>query len=257
MIPSDTQPSRPVRLQVYLAKSGICSRRKAMEIIFAGRVTVNGRVAREPSLPVRSGRDSVCVNDEPIREHTQEYILLNKPRNFMTTRLDPHAAQTIYDLLPAHLRSLHPVGRLDKDTEGLLLLTNDGALTHRLTHPKHLVDKTYRVRIHGTLKVSDRRLLEKGLILDGHKTAPAKIDNVHSDRDHTVFEMTLREGRKRQIRRMLKQRGYPVVHLKRLSLGPIHLGHLKSGQYRRLRTKEIEALKNVTRHTPHVTDRTT
>jgi len=245
MIPESPESISPVRLQVYLAKSGYCSRRKAMDVIFSGRVTVNGEVEKEPSFQVHSSQDVVRVDGQRVMVHRKEYILFNKPRNFVTSRSDPHAKQTVFDLLPASFRELHPVGRLDKDTEGLLLLTNDGSLTHRLTHPKHLVDKTYRVRIHGTLKPSDRKLLEKGVILDGRKTAPAKITDVCQDRDHTVFDWTLREGRKRQIRLMLKQLGYPVIHLKRLALGPIRLGSLKSGAYRRLRSSEIEALKKV------------
>ncbi len=241
----DSFSAKPVPLRLYLAGSGFCSRRKATEIILAGQVTVNGNVQGEPSFLICPASDDVRVGRQRIEMSAKEYIVFNKPRNCVTTRSDPHAAKTVYDFLPESLRRLHPVGRLDKDTEGLLLLTNDGSLTHALTHPRKGVDKVYRVRIHGSLKPSARQMLEKGMPLEGRKTAPAKIRHVQSEREHTVFEFVIHEGRKRQVRRMLERLGYPVVHLKRLAVGPIRLGGLKNGAYRRLRAAEMEALKKI------------
>ncbi len=239
----DTPGGDKVRLQVFLSRSGLCSRRKAMDLIFRGWVSVNGQVVREPSYPVTPGKDEVLADGQKIGFYRKEYILLNKPGGYTTTKADPFAEKTVFDLLPSRMRALHPVGRLDKETEGLLLLTNDGPLTFALTHPRHRVDKTYLVRITGTLTPADREKMEQGILLEGRQTARAKVAGIRPDGTGTQFTLTIHEGRKRQVRLMLDALGYSVVYLKRLSLGPLALGDLKTGGYRPLTSQEVEELK--------------
>lgn len=232
-----------MRLQVFLSHNGVCSRRDAMDVIKAGRVCVNGRLQKEPSTPISPGQDQVTVDGDPVGRRDYDYVILNKPAGYVTTKEDRHAEKTVLDLLPASLKHLHPVGRLDKESEGLLLLTNDGQLTHRLTHPRFHLDKTYSVRIRGVLKPGDKDRLEKGIELEGQKTLPAKIRDVKDAAGQTEFLITIQEGRKRQIRLMLAACGHQVVILKRLSQGPIDLGYLKPGAYRRLTEDEVSQLK--------------
>ena len=232
------------RLQVHISSSGYCSRRRAMRFIFDGQVTVNGQVVREPSYKIDAARDDVRVADRRIGHALRHYIILNKPCGFVSTRSDPFAAKTIYSLLPEELRILHPVGRLDKNTAGLLLLTNDGELTYHLTHPRFHIDKTYAVTVHGLLGAEDRRRLERGVMLDGRRTAAAKIGRLTQHKQQTAFHLTIHEGRKRQIRRMLAVLKHPVITLKRLSLGPVSLGAMKSGSYRPMSKQEVERLKS-------------
>jgi len=240
-------PDERLRLQVFLSRSGYCSRRKAMDLIFRGRVSVNGKIVREPSLLVAGGQDRVVADGKEIGISRKQYILLNKPKGHVTTKADPFAAKTVMDLLPENLRGLNPVGRLDKDTEGLLLLTNDGELAHQLTHPKHTVDKTYHVKVKGALSIVHRKKLEQGITLEGRKTAPARIGRIRQGDNETELALTIHEGRKRQIRRMMEHLGCPVVSLKRLSLGPLSLGNLKPGCFRPLTPKEIDALRKTAR----------
>ena len=214
-----------------------------MEIIQQGRVTVNGQVIREPSTPVDPGKDQVLVDGEKVEKKQYDYILLNKPAGYVTTTADRFAEKTVLDLLPTELRHLRPVGRLDKDTEGLLLLTNDGDLAHKLTHPRYDVDKTYAVRVLGELTPEHKRQLERGILIDRHKTAPAKIEQIEKLEKHTEFLLTIHEGRKRQIRIMLAKLNRRVIYLQRIQQGPLKLGALKTGDFRRLNKDEIEQLK--------------
>jgi len=232
-----------IRLQVFLSRNGVCSRRKAMDLIKEGRVSVGEEVVREPSFAVDSQAQDIRVDGKAVVSQAFTYILLNKPKGCVTTKEDPFAKRTVLDLLPAELRHLHPVGRLDKDTEGLLLLTNDGEMTNKLTHPRYHVEKVYTVRIEGQLKPEEKTRLEKGVIIDGSKTLPAKVSEVNPQGRHTEFLMTIREGRKRQIRLMLEKVGHQVVALKRLQQGPLRLGDLHPGQYRELTQEEIRKLK--------------
>ena len=241
MKPSDKEIFKK-RLQLVLSHSGVCSRRRAMELIFQGHVTVNGQVTLEPSTPIDSARDKVCMDGILLQAKSHEYIILNKPAGYVTTLKDRHAAKTVRDLLPKNLRHLYPVGRLDKDTEGLLLLTNDGDAAYKLMHPKFHVDKTYCVGIQGRLKESDKACLEKGVSIDGRTTAPSKMSHVKYVADTTEFQMTIHEGRKRQIRLMLASCGYKVIYLKRIIQGPLTLGNLKIGHWRVLQKEEIAAL---------------
>jgi pseudouridine synthase len=235
-----------MRLQVFLSRNGVCSRRRALEMVKEGRVTLNGQVCREPSTPVEPGRDHVSVEGKKIKGQAYDYILLNKPAGYITTKSDRFADKTVLDLLPAKFKHLAPVGRLDRDTEGLLLLTNDGDAAYQLTHPKFNLDKVYFVCSSGRLALEHKKKLEGGVVLDGRKTAPAVIKNVRLLKDRTEFTMTVHEGRKRQIRRMLAAVGYKVVFLKRLAQGPLTLGILQTGAWRTLNQKEIGTLKGST-----------
>lgn len=231
------------RLNVYLAHQGVCSRRKAMELIQAGRVSVNGQVVTEPSTPVTGSKDKVVVDGKAVEQKQYDYVMLNKPAGYVTTREDKFAEQTVLDLLPSHLRHLNPVGRLDKDTEGLLLLTNDGELANKLTHPKFDIDKTYLVKIQKTLTADQAKQLEAGIVIDGEKTAPAKIEAVRILKPGCEFLLTIHEGRKRQIRLMLAKIGHYVTFLKRVRQGSLELGLLPRGKFRVLSVSEVDKLK--------------
>jgi len=241
MKPSNKEKSK-IRLQVFLSHSGVCSRRKALEIIQAGHVSVNKKKILEPSTQVDPGKDKVCVNGKAVQGKDYEYIVLNKPTGFTVTKADKFAEKTVFDILPKQFKHLSPVGRLDKDTEGLLLMTNDGDLAYKLTHPKFNVDKTYFVRIGGKLSGEKQKRLEKGVYLDGKKTAPAEIKNVKVLQDQTEFLMIIHEGRKRQIRLMVRSIGHSVSYLKRLSQGPLQLGNLKTGQWKILKKRDLGLL---------------
>lgn len=231
------------RLNVYLAHQGICSRRKAMEAIQMGYVSVNGKVVREPSTPVNAAKDRVVFDGDIVQTKSYEYIMLNKPSGYVTTREDRFAQKTVLDLLPTALRHLNPVGRLDKNTEGLLVLTNDGELANHLTHPRYDVDKTYVVQIQKKLAPPEQKQLEAGVIVEGEKTAPAKITGLKILKNGCEFLITIHEGRKRQIRLMLAHVGHHVTYLRRIQQGPLLLGDLAIGKYRALTPAEIKELK--------------
>ncbi|MCD5402007.1 rRNA pseudouridine synthase [candidate division NPL-UPA2 bacterium] len=227
-----------IRLQVFLSHSGVSSRRWASEWIKAGRCSVNGKKILQPSYPVDPSRDKVLLDGEKVVIRKKTYILLNKPRGVVTTRRDRFAGRTVLDILPEGFGYLYPVGRLDKDTTGLLLLTNDGELTHRLTHPRFEIDKLYRAVLDKPLRQSDLKRLEKGIPIEGALTAPCKI----RCRARFAVEITLHEGRKRQIKRMFSALGYKVVELARLKEAHLTLGELPPGQWRFLSRAEIEGL---------------
>ncbi len=233
-----------LRLQVFLSRSGLCSRRQAMAIVQTGKVSVNGQVIREPSFKINPQKDKVVFQDKVIEYHHYEYVLLNKPAGYVTTLEDSHAEKIVLDLLPENLKHLKPVGRLDKDTEGLLLLTNDGDVAYKLTHPKFNVDKVYHVEIKGQLTELDKVDLEEGVVVEGQKTFPARVERVKFLKDRTTLQMTIHEGRKRQIRLMFRSLGYHVVYLKRIIQGPLGLGDLKPGELRMLTMEEIRKLKS-------------
>lgn len=234
-----------IRLQVFLSRNGVCSRRKAFDLVMAGRVSVNGRPVAEPSTPVDPRKDKICVDQREVQTKAYRYILFNKPGGCVTTREDRFAEKTVFDLLPTEFRHLVPVGRLDKDTEGLLLLTNDGDLTHQLTHPRFDIDKMYRVKMTGTLDTKDREALEKGVVIEGRRTAPARIQNVRRAGNETEFTITIHEGRKRQIRLMVAHIGKKVIFLQRIAQGPLRLGDLKVGRWRELNNEEIISLQGL------------
>lgn len=227
---------KPLRLQAFLARAGVGSRRQAEALIRQGRVRVNSEVA-QLGTKVAPG-DVVEVDGRRVEAPAERVVLaLHKPRGYTTTRHDPHAAHTVYELLP-EIPGLHPVGRLDRDSEGLLLFTNDGALTFRLTHPRHGVRKVYRVWTEGgTLPEAVCQRLLKGVELED---GPAKALACRPAPGGAI--LTLGEGRKREVRRMLQAVGYPVRRLLRLQVGPIRLGDLPPGKWRRLSEREVQAL---------------
>jgi 23S rRNA pseudouridine2605 synthase len=233
------------RLQKLIAAAGLASRREAERWISAGRITVNGRTAAIGDQ-ADVERDRIEVDGRPLRlEQPKVYLLLNKPTGYVTTARDPQGRKVVADLLKDIKVRVFPVGRLDLNTEGLLLLTNDGDLAARLTHPRHQVTKTYLVRVRGTLTTSSRRRLEEGVTLDDGPTAPAKVSKVRSSGSHTWFEITISEGRNRQVRRMCEAVGHSVSRLKRVGLAFLLLEGLPVGQYRPLTNGEIKRLKKL------------
>lgn len=229
-----------MRLQVFLSHSGVCSRRKAMDVIFSGRVSVNGCVTREPSLDIDPQTAIVMLDGVSVRPPAQKlYILLNKPRGVVCTVKDAHAQKTVIDLFPPDLRKgLYPVGRLDQDTTGLLLLTNDGDFAHRLSHPSFDVEKTYEVVLNKEPSDQDIRTICNGVLLEGRKTAPCRIKKIGGSK----IQVILHEGRKRQIRRVFSLFHYHVEELKRLRQGHLELGTLEEGQWRLLPPEDVEKI---------------
>lgn len=241
------------RVQKILSQWGIASRRQAEQLIMEGRVRLNGTVA-QLGQKADPEHDQVEVDGRLIQRRDRPeliYLLLNKPTGVVSTCDDPYQRSTVLDLLPASLsqgQGLHPVGRLDAESTGALLLTNDGELTHWLTHPRHHIPKTYEVWVEGSPSLLVLRQWQEGVILDGRKTMPAQVSVLQKKQSLTLLRVVLREGRNRQIRRVAEQLGYPVVQLHRSAIGSIQLQSpgqpaLAAGQYRLLRDFEIRALK--------------
>jgi len=232
------------RLQKVLARAGVASRRKAEELIAAGNVRVNGRVVTELGTKVDPVKDRIEVNGNPLAGGEKKvYIMLNKPGGYVTTVYDPQGRKKVVDLLQGVKERVYPVGRLDKDTEGLLLLTNDGELAYRLTHPRFKVYKTYRARVRGNPPANKLEKMAGGLPLEDGPTAPAVVRPIDVKERSALVEITIREGRKRQVRCMFQYIGHPVLALKRVRFGPLGLGKLRPGEYRYLTKKEVQALK--------------
>ena len=227
-----------MRLQVFLSKAGISSRRRAVKIIESGKISINGKKVFESSFRVNPEKDKVSLKGKIIKPKEKIYIVLNKPKGVTTTKKDSFADKTVMDLLPQKLNHLNPVGRLDKDTAGLLLLTNDGEFINRLTHPRFNVKKLYAVKLDKKLGDKEKVRLEKGIALDEKRTAPCKI----TLKQKSDIEITLGEGRKRQIKRMFSKLGYKVLDLRRLKEGSLALGELPEGKWRILKKEEIYKL---------------
>ena len=235
-----------IRLQKILSQSGVASRRAAEKLIAEGRVTVNGRTIQEMGVKADPGSDDIRVDGRRIRTAERlRYILLNKPKGYVTTRSDPERRRTVMDLLRGVREYVYPVGRLDYDSEGLILLTNDGDLAARLTHPRHGVERTYEARVAGTPDDEALARLRKGIPLDGHRTLPATVVLIPPRRrdDDAVLLLTIREGRNRQVRRICEAVGHPVQALRRTKFGPINDRRLKPGEWRELKEDEVAALK--------------
>lgn len=232
-----------MRLQKYLAMCGVASRRKAEDMIAAGMVRVNGQVISAMGHIVADD-DVVEVNGQRVRPALHaRYIMLNKPQGVITSANDPEGRTTVLDLIGPGPR-VYPVGRLDYDTEGLLLLTSDGELAHALTHPSSEVDKIYHARVQGSIEKPAIRKLEQGVLLDdGHTSAPAQVQLLERGTGYSILRITVHEGHNRLIRRMLTAVGHPVKTLRREAFGPLLVGHLKPGQWRNLTASEIDALK--------------
>lgn len=233
-----------IRLNKYLADCGVGSRRECDTLITDGEVKVNGKVATLGQMVDENAK--ITVRGKRIGDKQRlYYILLNKPKGCVTTVKDDLGRKTVMDFVSDIKARLYPVGRLDYDTEGLLLLTNDGDLSNRLTHPRNEINKTYVCRISGILRESERVTLEKGVFIDGVKTAPAKVKIVEQDQHHTRCEVTIHEGRNHQVKKMFEAVGKEVEFLKRVAIGDLRLGGLKRGEYRFLNEIEIDYLKNM------------
>jgi pseudouridine synthase len=237
------------RLQKFLARAGVASRRHAEELIAAGLVTVNGNVVREQGVRVRAGVDEVRLRGKIVQApgDTHLYLMMNKPISTMTTTDDPEGRRTVLDLLPARWasRRVYPVGRLDWDSEGLLLVTDDGEATLRLTHPRYALPKEYIALVAGEPPDAALRRMERGLPLEGETrpTAPARVRPLRVEGGDTWISVEIHEGRNRQVRRMFDAIGHEVLRLRRVRIGPLSLGGLESGETRELRSDEVAALR--------------
>lgn len=226
-----------------MARCGVASRRACETLIEQGRVKVNGQVVRRPGTKIMPSRDRVEVDGRVLSPPDRfVYVALHKPRGFVTTVRDPQGRPTVMDLVTDVPTRLYPVGRLDADTEGLLILTNDGRLAHRLMHPRYRVGKRYRVTVEGAVGDDALNQLAQGVMLEDGMTAPARVRVVSRGPRRSVLELTLVEGRKRQVRRMCRHVGHPVVRLVRVAVGPVALGSLPVGDYRRLTATEVQRL---------------
>ena len=237
-----------MRINKYIALCGVASRRKAEELILAGRVTVNDEVMTELSYKVDEENDIVKVDDKLIKEENKlVYILLNKPEGYITTVKDQFDRESVLDLVTDIKERVYPIGRLDYETSGLLLLTNDGDLTYKLTHPKHEVDKTYVARVKGKLTPDEIKMFKSGLKIEDYVTAPAKLKVIRYDEKTNVslLEIKIHEGKNRQVRKMCKAINHPVLRLKRTAMGKIRIGECEIGKYRYLTEDEVKYLKSI------------
>jgi pseudouridine synthase len=243
------------RLQKILSRAGVASRRAAEQLMLEGRVTVNGTTVRELGTKADAAHDDIRVDGRRVKvvEH-HRYILLNKPRGYVTTRSDPQRRPTVIDLLHGVREYVYPVGRLDFDSEGLLLLTNDGDLAARLTHPRHGIARIYEARVLGVPDQHDLARLARGLVIDGRRTEPAEVKlfgtgvagRSRDSRPHATLIITVREGRNRQVRKMCEAIGHPIDDLRRVAIGPIRDPRLKPGQWRELTAEEVRKLRTAT-----------
>jgi pseudouridine synthase len=237
------EPPRGVRLQKVLAAAGIASRREAERLIQGGRVMVNGTVVTALGTRIDPGADAIKVDGHLVGVAERPvYLLLNKPRGCLSTVRDPQGRPTVIDMVRGVGERVYPVGRLDWDSEGLILLTNDGDLALRLTHPSNHVAKVYRVKVKGLVPRQALERLRHGLYLDGRRTLPAPVTRI-SSQQNTWLEVVLYEGRRNQIRRVFDRLGHPVLKLRRTAIGPIADRNLRPGDYRRLTPAEVARLK--------------
>jgi len=235
---------RRERLNKIISMSGIASRRRADELISSGLVTVNGRVETGLGSKAIWGVDSITVDSQAIPDPPRKiYVMLHKPFGYVSTLRDPEGRPIIRDLIQDIKERIYPVGRLDFDSSGLLILTNDGELAHRLMHPRFHVPKTYKVTIEGSLSGASVGRLRKGISLDDGPTSPANVKVVERQQERSVVRITIFEGRSRQIRRMFEAVGHKTLKLIRIGYGSLHLGALKVGKYRHLKDSELKTLR--------------
>jgi 23S rRNA pseudouridine2605 synthase len=234
--------SEAVRLQKFLSQAGVASRRSAESLIEAGRVRVDGVIVRELGTKVDPERAVVEVDGRQVRAAATRWIALHKPRGVLSTRADPRGGRTVYDLLEPQDRALFYVGRLDRDSEGLLLLTNDGDAAHRLLHPRFRVPRVYHVVTARALSALDHEALKRGVALEDGVARARRVRSLPPDGRFARTEVVLLEGRKREVRRMFAAIGHDVVRLRRVRYGPIRLGDLRPGEWRELADDEIAAL---------------
>jgi 23S rRNA pseudouridine2605 synthase len=235
-----------MRLNKFLAKAGIASRRRADTLIEEGHVSINGQIVTSLGTQVDETSDSISVDGKPaVISNEFVYLMLHKPVSYLVTRIDEFNRPTVMELVGKYRKIVKPVGRLDLNSSGLLLLTNDGELAFRLTHPRFQIDKTYLVKCEGLVTDEEVDRLEKGVAIEGGITAPAKIKILSQSPNFSRFEITIHEGRKRQVRLMCQAVKHEVIALKRLNFGNLQLGDLNEGKYRLLTSDEIEMLKGL------------
>ncbi len=237
-----------IRLQKILSAAGVASRRAAEKLIVEGRVSVNGETIVVLGTRADPDSDDVRVDGRPVATPRRRYIALHKPRGYVTTRSDPQHRPTVLDLLGLK-QYVYPIGRLDYDSEGLLLLTNDGGFAERLMHPRYGVEREYEARVRGVPEPAALRRLARGVRIEGRPTAPAWVRLVETGRgargDQAIISIVLHEGRRRQVRTMCAAIGHPVVRLRRVRVGPIRLGALKPGEFRELTRDEVRQLEEL------------
>ncbi|MBM3236054.1 rRNA pseudouridine synthase [Candidatus Poribacteria bacterium] len=235
-----------MRLEKFLSEAGVASRRHAKQIISEGRITVNGQEVFIPGTHIAPVTDVIKLDGKSVSLVKKKvYIALNKPAGYLSTAIDDRDRPTVLHLLRDLPVRVYPVGRLDFDTEGLLLLTNDGELAHKITHPSYQIDKIYIAWVLGHPDESALEKLRNGIQLEDGVTAPAKVIATEQTDNQTCLKMTIHEGKKRQIKRMCRAVGHEVQHLRRIQVGPIKLGNLRVGKYRHLSSKEVEAVNNL------------
>jgi pseudouridine synthase len=235
--------AKSLRLQTALAQLGFASRRGAAEFIKAARVKVNGKIILKPGYRIKLGSDAITVDGRSACIQKKVYFMLNKPKGVVTTVKDRYAQHTVLDLIKQKDARIYPVGRLDKDTTGLILLCNDGELSYHLTHPKFGIKKIYRVCVEGVIPQKTLKRLERGILLESSKTYPCKIKVIADKKGATALEIELTEGRKRQIKKMFAALGHSVLTIIRTGFGPLKLADLKTGFWRKLKSEEIAQLK--------------
>lgn len=237
-----------MRINKYIASCGVASRRKAEELVISGRVTINGELITELSTIVDEENDIVEVDGIPINQEEEKvYILLNKPEGYITTVKDQFDRPSVLDILKDVDERVYPVGRLDYETSGLLILTNDGDLTYKLTHPKHEVEKTYLAMVNGIITPEEKKIFENGLKIEDYTTAKAKLKivKINEEKNYSVCKITIHEGKNRQVRKMCKAINHPVRNLRRIQMGRINIRGLEVGEYRNLTEDEIKYLKSL------------
>jgi 23S rRNA pseudouridine2605 synthase len=241
---SDSSSAEPVRLNKFIANAGVAARRKADDLIFTGRVTVNMVTITEPGTKIDPEKDVVKVDGEKVKPQSEFiYVVLFKPRGYVTTTHDEKNRPTVMDLIGLNTR-LYPIGRLDYDTDGVLLLTNDGEFANMMMHPRHKVFKTYFAKLDKPIEEQDMRQLKQGVLLDGKPTSRAKVRIIPNSADMNIW-ISIHEGRNRQIRRMLESLGFKVIRLKRVEYARIGLDGLKPGEWRYLTPEEVETARKL------------
>lgn len=242
-----------MRLQKFLSLCGVASRRKAEEIIKSGRVAVNGNVVTEMGVVVEEGRDSITLDGSKVApENKKIYIILNKPKGYITSVADQFDRPTVIDLIEGVQERIYPVGRLDYDTEGLLLITNDGDFANSITHPGSEIDKIYVAKISGSFDDKKLKKLQNGVLIDGRRTAPAKVKVLNANGGITEVKVTIHEGRNRQVKRMFEAVDCKVCYLKRISVGKFSLGSLQLGKWREFTETEIKYVEECKKGIKHV-----
>ncbi|OGR18706.1 MAG: pseudouridine synthase [Desulfobacterales bacterium GWB2_56_26] len=235
--------NEPIRLQKYLAQCGIASRRKAEELIAAGKVSIDGQVTTEMGVVITPGLQKITCMGKVVEER-ERFVsyLLNKPKGYVTTLADPQGRPIVTELLKDVDVRLFPVGRLDLDTEGALILTNDGSLAQKIQHPSHETNKTYEALVRGIPDDHDIHHLQVGILLEGKRTSPAKLKMLNRQGANCLMEIIIHEGRKRQVKKMFSHIGHPVLQLKRTAYGKLQLGSLQTGRYRQLNSADLKKI---------------